>query len=178
MIVKNALILSLLLVIFALPLNAQNQGGSPSALKGMDVNQPLDLEADRLEILDNDATAQLIGNVIVQQGALTLKTNSLLIYYKQMPGKAEPTIIRIDALEPIRVESASETVTGDWGVYDVEKRIITVGGTVDLVRKDASLKGRLLQINLVDGITTLDSAALNNGASGRVKGRFLAPPSK
>lgn len=159
---------------------AGSQSTGSSALKGLDVHQPLDIDADRLELNDKDGTARLIGNVIVSQGALTLTTNSLLIYFDRAAGQENPEIRRIDALEPLKVVSQTETVTGSWGVYDVEKRIITIGGAVDLVRKDASIKGSLLQINLIDGVTVLDGAGIagDTPQNGRVKGRFLAPPPK
>ena len=169
--------IALLLFISLSPLDPA-KAQETSALKGLDVNQPIDIEADRLEANDKDGTAQLIGRVRVVQGALTLETNSLMIYFDRVPGQEDPEIIRIDALEPLTVISATETVNGSWGVYDVAKRIITIGGDVDLKRKDATLKGSLLQINLVDGITTLDSAAVQEGTTSRVKGRFLAPPVK
>ena len=157
---------------------AQTTGGSAgsSALKGFDTEQPIDVEADRLEVNDKDGTAFLSGNVKILQGDMTLFTESLTIYFNRTSNSDTPEIVRIDALTDLRIVSPSETVTGNWAVYDVQRRLITLGGDVDLVRKDANLTGSLLQINLIDGVTTLDRAPVEEGSSGRVKGRFLAPP--
>ncbi len=156
----------------------QQTGAGSSALKGFDTEQPIDVEADRLEVNDKDGTAFLTGAVKVVQGTMTLTTTSLTIYFNRDKGGDTPEILRIDALEAVTVVSEDQTVTGDWGVYDVKKRLITLGGKVDLKSPDTTLSGSLLQINLVDGITTMDRAPIGSGGQTRVKGRFLAPPVK
>lgn len=150
-------------------------GSGTSPLKGHDIDQPIEIDADRSELNSQEGTVLFSGNVIVTQGEMTLKSAEITIYYLN-EGTGDPQIIRIDALKDVILTSKGEIVTGKWGVYDAPKRLITLGGGVKLTRGDAAVEGELLQLNLVSGITTLDSATLSGTQEGRVKGRFLAPP--
>ena len=165
-----------LLALFAAPAFAQT-----SALKGHDTNAPIDVDAARIEVRDNDAQAVFSGDVKIRQAELTLDADSVKVLY-QRAGKGDPQIQRLDARGNVRMTSPSERASGRTAIYDVPARIITVLGDVVLTRGDSVLRGERLAINLESGRSTLDgrgsaapAAPGAPAAGGRVSGRFVVP---
>lgn len=163
--------LLLLLLLGAFPAMAQGV----SALKNHDIDQPIEWEADRSELLGREDIALFLGNVRVVQGGLTLMSDRLHVFYSIDSEGGDPTVNRLDVTGKVVLESASEQATAEWGVYDVKERIITLGGGVVLVRGETRLTGDRLAIDLVSGVTRLDATEAE-GEEGRIRGRFVLPP--
>lgn len=145
---------------------------SQSSLKDHDTYQAIDISADRLEVKQKRGQALFKGSVKVLQGGMILTSDVLTVYYKNTTGEEDPSIERLDATGRVKLESTSESVVGDWGIYDVDSRLVTVGGNVTLVRGPNTLKGNRLELNLVSGLAKLDGEEADNG---RVRGRFSVP---
>ena len=147
--------------------------GSVSALKGHDSNAPVDVAADRIEVQDRADRAVFAGNVKVRQGTLTLDTARLTVAYSSGGGIQ---IRRLDAAGGITVTSPSETARGNFGVYDLDARLITLIGDVRLAREGSTINGSRLLIDLQSGRAVIDGGAPGVGQSGgRVTGRFTVP---
>lgn len=142
-----------------------------SALRQHDVEQPIDIAADRVEVREKQNEALFEGAVEVRQGDMTLEARSLKVFYSRNEDNGL-TIQRLDAEGNVVLRSASETASGDWGIYDVESRLITLGGDVQMTRGDSRIWGERLELNLETGLTTLDGASRRED---RVKGRFEVP---
>lgn len=166
----RAILLALLLALP--PVTAMAQ--AISALRNHQVDGPIEWEADRSELLGREDTALFIGNVRVVQGELELTSDRLYVFYKLRPGEDDPDVERLDATGSVVVTSPSETARGDWGVYDIPQRIITLGGNVVVTRGDTRLAGERLEIDLESGVTRLDARTAED-QSGRVRGRFTVP---
>ncbi len=148
-------------------------GGPVSALKGHDSNAPVDVSADRLEVQDRIDRAVFAGNVTAKQGALTLQTERLTIAYSSGDGIQ---IDRLDASGGVVVTSPSETARGNFAVYDLDAKLITLIGDVRLARQGSTLNGSRLLIDLDTGRAVIDGGAPGVGQSGgRVTGRFNVP---
>lgn len=145
-----------------------------SALKGHNSNAPVDVAADRIEVQDRADRAIFSGNVVVRQSELTLNAPRLTVAYSNSGGIE---IDRIDASGGVTVRSPSETATGQFAIYDIDSRLITMIGGVTLVRGDSRVNGGRLVINLVDGTAVMDGGAPAGVAErgGRVTGRFTVP---
>lgn len=151
-------------------------GQAISALKGHDSKQPVDVEADRIEVQDRQDRAVFSGNVKARQGDLAIDAARLRVAYRNAPGQGQGLeILRIDADGGVIVRSPSENARGDYGIYDLDKHIITLIGSVTLNRGDTSVKGQRLVMDLNTGRSTLDGGAVGGGAGGRVSGRFVVP---
>ena len=144
-----------------------------SALKGHDSNQPIDVAADRIEVQDRADRAIFAGNVHVTQGQLTLDTARLTVAYSSGGGIQ---IRRLDATGGVVVKSPSETARGDFAVYDLDRKLITLLGGVRLDRGQSRVMGSRLVIDLNSGRAVIDGGAPGVGQSGgRVTGRFTVP---
>jgi len=145
--------------------------------RALSTDQPIDINADQLEIKQDRNLAIFKGNVIAEQGSIKLRAEKLKVWYKQSSENSSQndimaggTIIRIDAIDDVFVSSASETAKGDFGVYEIAKQQLTLTGTVILTRGDNVLRGKKLVMNMATGQSQL--------SGGRVHGRFVPPKRK
>jgi len=155
----------------------QAQKQPVSALKGHNSNAPIDLSADRLEVQDRADRAIFAGNVHVTQAELSLDTARLTVAYsggQSQPGGVQ--IRRLDAAGGVVVHSPSETAKGDFGIYDLDRKLITLIGNVQLARQQNLVSGARLVIDLESGRAVIDGGPPGvNQSGGRVTGHFTVP---
>ena len=158
----------------ALPLGVARGQNQPAAL---DSDQPININADDLEVLRDQNLAVFSGNVVAVQGRIELRAEQLNVWYRppsdsgsNKTGSANSTIIRIDAIDKVQVSSATETANGDMGVYDVAEQRLTLTGAVVMTRGQDVLRGNKLVMNLATGQSRI--------SGGRVHGRFVPPERK
>jgi lipopolysaccharide export system protein LptA len=150
-----------------------------SALKGHNSNAPVDVTADRIEVQDRADRAIFAGNVHATQAELTLDTQRLTVAYSNAPQNGGGTgvqIRRLDAAGGVVVHSPSETAKGDFGIYDLDHKLITVIGNVQLTRGPNVVNGQRLVINIETGRAVVDGGPPGvNSSGGRVTGHFTVP---
>lgn len=152
---------------------AQQSREPVSALRGHNSDAPIDLQADRLEVQDRADRAIFAGNVHVTQDKLTLDTARLTVAYSSGRGVQ---INRLDASGGVTVRSPSETARGDFGIYDLDRKLITLVGDVVLSREGSQLNGQRLVIDLDSGRAVIEGGPAGVGQSGgRVTGHFTVP---
>jgi len=146
---------------------------STSALKGHNSDAPIDVAADRIEVQDRADRAMFVGNVKVRQDELALDTARLTVAYSSGGGIQ---IRRLDASGGVVVRSPSETARGNFGIYDLDRKLITLIGAVELERQGSRINGSRLVIDLDSGRAVIDGGPPGVGQSGgRVTGRFTVP---
>jgi lipopolysaccharide export system protein LptA len=150
--------------------------GPVSALKGHNSNAPIDVQSDRIEVQDRADRAIFVGNVHVRQDELTLDTTRLTVAYTST-GSVQ--INRLDASGGVTVRSPSETARGSFGIYDLDRKLITLVGNVVLQREGSQINGQRLTIDLDSGRAVIDGGPAGVGQSGgRVTGHFTVPQKK
>lgn len=140
--------------------------------KKYNTGKPISIEANSLEVLQNEKKAIFQGGVTASQGDIRLKANKMTVYYKGggMPGAdaggAGTGISRIDVDGNVFLATPQESAQGSKGVYDVDKKTIHLLGGVVLTRGQNVLKGSALEYNLATG-----KSLLSGGASATVDGK-------
>lgn len=154
------------------------------ALAGHSTNAPVDVEADRIEVQDRADRAIFSGNVRVRQADLALDAARLTVAYSRAGGSGVD-IERLDAAGGVTVRSPSETARGQFAVYDLNRRLITMVGGVTLEQGANVVRGGRLVLNLDTGRAVVDGSAVggapgsaSSGRGGRVTGRFTVPQRK
>lgn len=153
---------------------AQAQQG----LASFDSNAPVDYEADSIVLQDKQNRVVLSGNVAINQGDMKLRAARTTVAYLNQGGVK---IQRIDATGGVTVTRGTETASGDVGVYDFNRRIITLAGRVALRRGTDTLNGARLVIDLNTGLASVDGRGMGSTAAGgtttggRVSGSFTVP---
>lgn len=177
--IKFALPAALALTVAVIATGPAFSQGATSALKGHNTNGPVDVAADRIEVQDRADRAIFSGNVLVRQGEMTLTAARLTVAYANNSGIQ---IQRLDASGGVTVKSPSETARGQFGIYDLNKRLITLLGGVVLTQGQSQVRGGRMVIDLDSGRAVVDGSAVggrgDSGTSsqgGRVTGTFSVP---
>lgn len=160
----------------AVPAMAQTSSVAPSLAGKHDANAPINVSADKFQADSNAKTGTWTGNVLVVQGDMRMRANSVRLNVVGKDNKPD----KILASGNVVVDSPnSGTVTGDNGVYDVVARTVTMTGKVVLTRQKDVMRGSQLTVNLETGVATLGAGAKMPGTSGggRVQGIFTPPSS-
>jgi lipopolysaccharide export system protein LptA len=177
------IILALSFVYASAGLTQVQQQAGTSALKGHNSNAPVDVTAERIEVQDRADRAIFVGNVHATQAELTLDTDRLTVAYSNKPSATGASsagtgvqIHRLDAAGGVVVHSPSETAKGDFGIYDLDRRLITLIGNVRLTQANNVVNGQRLVINLDSGRAVVDGGPPGvNSSGGRVSGHFTVP---
>jgi lipopolysaccharide export system protein LptA len=164
----------------ALALSPATGQDGVSALRGHNANAPVDVAADRVEVQDRADRAIFSGNVDVRQGSLRLVSSRLTVAYSSGAGIQ---IDRIEASGGVTLTSPSEVARGQFAVYDIDRRLITLLGGVTLTRGESEVRGGRLVLDLRSGRAVMDGGApgasaapgVETAPTGRVTGRFTVP---
>jgi lipopolysaccharide export system protein LptA len=149
-------------------------------------NAPIDWDANRIEVQDRDHRATLSGNVRVRQQEMTLTADRVTANYSgsiasggdggQDNGGGGPQVHRLDATGNVIVTRPTEVARGQYGIYDLDKKLITLIGGVSLDRNGSVVRGGRLVVDLNTGRANMDGSAVGGngpiGSGGRVSGRF------
>lgn len=143
-----------------------------------DTDQPIEINADSLEVEQNQQVATFRGNVDAIQGQIRLRADELKVHYRNggddsaSAAGTAGAIVRIDAVGNVFVSSPTETAQGNVGVYDIDNREITLTGQVVLTRGDNVLRGERLVLNMATGRSRIESGGE------RVRGIFVPSQKK
>lgn len=150
------------------------------SIAGFNSNQPVDYAANRIELQDRENRVVLSGDVAIRQGDLRLNAGRTIVNYTDT---GTLKIQRITATGGVEVTRGDEVARGNVGVYDFNRRLITLVGDVRLRRGSDTLNGGRLVIDLATGVASVDgrSAGASSSAGGtasqggRVSGSFSVP---
>ncbi len=181
------------------PVQVVSQTGPSKAASRHDAKLPVEISSDTLEVLQKENRAIFKGNVIAVQGEMRLKSDTMIVHYKQKSddakavakpaapaapkaaGAADATqsamgaITRIDVEGNVFMATPEESAKGDRGNYDVESKTIHLfGDNVILTREKNILRGTALEYNLETGRSLLTHEGDSSGNAGqRVRGVFV-----
>ena len=153
-------------------------GVTAQSLMNHNSNAPVDYAADRIELQDRANRVLLSGNVDITQAGLRLQAARMTVAYRNA-GSIE--IQRIDANGGVVVTKGDERASGNVGIYDFDRRIITLIGNVALRQGGNTLNGGRMVIDLTTGRSTVDGRSAGGApgqtgsAGGRVSGTFSVP---
>lgn len=153
-----------------------SSGALAQSLAGFNSAAPVDYAADSIVLQDKANRVVLEGNVDITQGDLKLRAQRTTVAYLNAGGVK---IQRIDATGGVTVTRGTQIARGDVGVYDFNRRVITLAGNVSLQRGGDTLKGGRLVIDLNSGLASVDGRGTAQPGSaspgGRVSGSFSVP---
>lgn len=172
----KAIFLSLLLL-SAIPATAQ--GLSQSTLRNVDSRAPIDVDADRIDVVDQQSQAIFTGNVRARQANLTLEADRIKVSYTRPKSGGDPVINRLDADGNVRLSTPSERATSRFAIYDVDKRVLTLIGNVVLTQgQQGKVTGNRLTFDMASGRVSMDGKSSTGQPGSRVSGRFTVPDRK
>lgn len=107
-------------------------------------NEPINIEADQLNVNDVKKTAVFSGNVKAVQGNFELRSKSLEVFY--VGGAANQSssgkVKRLAAKGTVLITTTdSQSATSQWADFDVLKQTIVLGDQVVLTQGGNIIKG-------------------------------------
>jgi len=133
------------------------QAAQPSStFSHHDSNAPVDVIAGQLQVQSRADRAVFVGDVIARQGDMILKTPRLTVAYATV-GSFE--INRLDASGGVVISDPSGEASADLGIYDLDRRLITLIGNVHLKRGQSEASGSRLVIDVTTGNAYMSGAA-------------------
>jgi lipopolysaccharide export system protein LptA len=168
-----------LLALPALPLQAQETAKAPATatgrLQGLSINSglPIQIESDRLEVIDGESKALFVGNVNVTQGPTLMKAGKMTVFYaNDGTGSAATGSAAIDRLEvedKVYIKSNTQVATGDRGTFDMTSQVLVLSGKeVVLSEGKNALVGCKLTVNMKTGRAQVEGCKSDTNSSGRV----------
>jgi lipopolysaccharide export system protein LptA len=154
------------------------------ALANHNSNAPVDFAAGSIEVQDRADRVVLAGNVRVMQAGLTVTAPRMTVAYTRAGGT---DVNRLDATGGVTVVKGDEMAKGNVAIYDLDRRLITMVGNVELRQRGNNLRGGRLVIDLNSGRATVDGRGaargpdgnpVEGGTGGRVTGTFTVPERK
>lgn len=121
--------------------------------------------ADQFVVRDAENKSEFIGNVIVTQPDLKVWADRVVVNYGEGGTSDIKTFI---AIGNVKIQSESQTATGQRAVYDPATRILHLSGDVVVINDGGSVVSKELFVNLATNITTFTSG----GTGERVTGLF------
>jgi lipopolysaccharide export system protein LptA len=144
---------------------------------GFNDKQPIEITADQLEVVQANRQAVFRGNVIAQQGTVSIRANTMVVWYRTGGEKQgeQGAVSRIELKDNVSLVTAQESARAAQGMYNVDTKQVQLVGNVVLTRGQNILKGDRLDFNLQTQKSLLSSNAAQgvSGSGGRVKGVFL-----
>ena len=155
-------------------------------------DQPIEIASDTLEVQQDKQLAIFRGKVDVVQGDTRLRSDELYVYYRDRqagqntagqgrqapPPRPSPaattggpdasSITKIEAKGNVFVSTPKERAQGNFGVYDVDKKTITLTGDVLLTSDQSTVRCQRAVMHQDTGRSTCDPVA-----GGRVRGVFI-----
>jgi lipopolysaccharide export system protein LptA len=156
----------LLAALAATPLLAQTAVDTSEIAESARQPGEVNIEADRMEVLDQEKRAIFIGNVDAQRGNIAFKTDRLVANYEETAGESGGTDVTfLEATGAVVIETPEQRITGAWAKMDVKANQVTVGGDVVVTQGNTVLRGEQLFVDL-----NKDTSEMTGG---RVRGRFV-----
>ena len=164
------------------PAGAQTAGKDRAAFGGLGANkEPINIDADRLDVFDKESRAVFAGNVVAVQGDTTMKCTTLTVFYEQNRqggGTARPAVStqaagdnaikKIDCKGPVTIVSKTQVATGDNATFDRVANRVFLLGNVALTDGPNVTRGERIVYDLNSGVANVETAP-----GGRVKALFV-----
>ncbi len=128
----------------------------------------VDIAADTMELREEQNTAVFTGNVDAVRGKIKLKSNKLVVKYKEVTrtdGSKKTEVRFLDATGRVTIVSGNQTITSDWAKMDVKANKAVIGGNVTVLQGKTRLRGNKLFLNLTTGQSRMQG--------GRVRAKFF-----
>lgn len=164
------------------PVLVAGMAGVAAAENKHNADAPIDFSAAHQELDDRAQRAILTGDVIVTQAEMTLKAARVNIAFTGSALNGSPQATRVDAVGGVVVTRPDQRARGDYAIYDVGARTITMLGNVNLVQGNNNVSGGRATINLDTGRASVDGSSVGTSvpgttttSNGRVTGHFEVP---
>ncbi len=152
----------LMLAMFTSFAQAQVSGGAFNGFK-QNSKDPIQIEADELEVIDAKSTAIYKGNVKIRQGASLITTSRLDVIYDKNGDGGQGDIKQLNLSGGLVATSKGNTAQADKGVFYVKSEDIILEGRVVVSQGKNIAKGCRLEANLKTNLAKIKACSKKKG---------------
>lgn len=152
-------------------------GGVQAQISGR--GGPMDVSANRVELIDAEHVAIWTGAVEALQGGNRLRAEQVRIYFagkggpsSGAPGRDWGAVQRIEASGTVFFVTPQQTARGNNALYNINDDNVVLTGDVIVAQGQSVVRGDRLVVDLKTNRATMGSTATGRNASGRVRGVF------
>ncbi len=127
----------------------------------------VNIEADKMEVLEDQNKAIFTGKVDAVRGNVKLKCTKLIVTYvsvKKPDGKSKTDVTFLDATGAVQIITRKQRINGKWAKMNVRTNKLDVGGGVVVYQGQTIIRGKKLSVDLKTNKSRFHG--------GRVKGIF------
>ncbi len=135
---------------------------------------PIDMNADRVEHIDQEGVIRWTGNVDVRQGNARLLADMMDVYVSTGPDGRPNEVLKIEAFGSVAYITEDEIARADTGLYDAATGLIELTGNLNVLRGEDVLVGERLTFDPATGRSIIN-AAPQGASGGRVRAIFGQP---
>ncbi len=99
-------------------------------------DQPLEITSRQLEVFQEQQKSVFSGEVVAQQGELTLYTNQLTVIFDD-----QNDVSRIEAAGAVRIEEPLRSAHGDRAVFDRAADTLILSGNAEVIQGENRIAG-------------------------------------
>lgn len=151
--------------VLATAAHAQVSGGAFSGFK-QNSKDPIQIEADELEVIDSKSTAIYKGNVKIRQGASLITTSRLDVLYDKNGDGGQGDIKQLNLSGGLVATSKGNTAQADKGVFYVRTEDIILEGRVVVSQGKNIAKGCRLEANLKTNLAKIKACKKKGSKKG------------
>jgi len=122
----------LLLLLFAWTVSA----GAVDFFAAADSDLPLEITSNQLEVFQEDQKSVFSGDVVAQQGEMTLYTDQLTVTFDN-----QNDVSRVEAAGSVRIEEPLRNARGNHAVFDREADTLVLSGNAVVVQGENRISG-------------------------------------
>ena len=129
--------------------------------------QDIQIQADRFVVRENEHRSEFLGNVVVTQPDLKVWSDQVVVHNSE-DGTSD--IVSYEAVGNVKIQSDTQTATGERAVYDPATRIMTLTGNVIVISESGTVQAQTLRVDMTTNVTEF----MSGGDGDRVTGLFTA----
>lgn len=144
----------LLLLFFCLSCSCVSAVSAADTKMGLDRNQPLEITAQQLEVLQQQRQSIFTGDVVAKQGDMTLYADKLIVFLH----KDQDQIERLDAIGGVRVVQLDRIATAEKAVFHQVEEVLVLSGNAEVVQGKNKVSGDEITLYIKENRTLIKSS--------------------
>lgn len=120
----------------------------------LDRNQPIEITAQKLEVLQQQRQSIFTGEVVAKQGEMTLYAEKLIVIFQ----KDQDQIERLDAIGGVRVLQLDRVATADKAVFHQAEETLVLIGNAEVTQGKNKVSGDEITLYAKENRTLIKSS--------------------
>ncbi len=124
---------------------------------GFDQNQPIEITAQELEVLQQERQSIFTGDVVAIQGEMTLSADQLIIHLQEDQDQVD----HLEAIGRVRFLQQDRVATADRAVFQQEEEVLILTGNAVVTQGENTISGDEITLFIQENRTLIKGSENN-----------------